>query len=142
MAENKTFNLLDKYNHVWVKQGDDNVYVSPYWEQATGLVSAEVLNENTILLGFTMTDGLTADALKDALAINDADGAEVTIESVEITGATSVKVTAEFDLDKLPLSVHMQAEQFPLLQAGECLMICMLMMEMTLVQLTRMAKQH
>ncbi|MGV2939657.1 pullulanase [Mesobacillus sp. LC4] len=101
----KKFNLLDKYNHVWVKQGDDNVYVSPYWEQATGLVSAEVLNEKTILLGFTMTDGLTADSLKEALAIKDADGADVTIDGVEITGATSVKVTAQFALDKLPLSV-------------------------------------
>jgi len=101
----KKFNLLDKYNHVWVKQGDDNVYVSPYWEQATGLVSAEVLNENTILAGFTMTDGLTAEALKDALEIKDADGAEVTIDGVEITGTTSVKVTAQFALDKLPLSL-------------------------------------
>ncbi|MBT2661723.1 pullulanase [Bacillus sp. ISL-45] len=101
----KKFNLLDKYNHVWVKQGDDNVYVSPYWEQATGLVSAEVLNEKTILLGFTLTDGLTPEALAEALAITDADGAEVTIDSVEITGTTSVKITAQFALDKLPLSV-------------------------------------
>jgi len=101
----KKFNLLDKYNHVWVKQGDDNVYVSPYWEQASGLVSAEVLNESTILLGFTLTDGLTPEALTDALEIKDADGTAVTIDGVEITGTTSVKITAQFALDKLPLSI-------------------------------------
>jgi pullulanase len=100
----KTFNLLDRYNHLWVKQGDDNVYVSPYWEQATGLISAEVISEDSILLGFTMTDGLTADELKSKLEIKDASGAAVSIESVEIKGK-SVTVKAAFDLEKLPLSV-------------------------------------
>ncbi|MBT2644600.1 pullulanase [Bacillus sp. ISL-41] len=102
----KTFNLLDRYNHVWVRQGDDNVYISPYWEQATGLTSAEVVSEDTILLGFTMTDGLTADNLKSKLEIKDADGTAVSIESVEITNDNkTVKVKASFDLNKLPLSV-------------------------------------
>jgi pullulanase len=100
----KTFNLLDRYNHLWVKQGDDNVYVSPYWEQATGLISAEVISEDSILLGFTMTDGLSADELKSKLEIKDASGAAVSIESVKIKGK-SVTVKAAFDLDKLPLSV-------------------------------------
>lgn len=104
-AADKSFNLLDKYNHLWIKQGDNNVYISPYWEQATGITRAEVTSENTILLGFTMTEGLTPDSLKDALEIKDADGGAVAIESVEITGATSAKVTAAFDTDKLPLSV-------------------------------------
>lgn len=104
-GNDKSFNLLDKYNHLWVKQGDDNVYVSPYWEQATGITNAEVLSEDTILLGFTMTDGLTPDSLKDALEIKDATGAAVAIESVEITSSTAAKVKATFDLEKLPLSV-------------------------------------
>ncbi|MFT9596502.1 pullulanase-associated domain-containing protein, partial [Mesobacillus sp.] len=101
----KKFNLLDKYNHVWVKQGDDNVYISPYWEQATGLTSAEVVSEDTILLGFTMTDGLTADDLKSKLAIKDADGTEVSVTSAEITSPTAAEVKGSFDLNKLPLSV-------------------------------------
>lgn len=104
-AGDKSFNLLDKYNHLWIKQGDNNVYISPYWEQATGITKAEVISENSILLGFTMTEGLTPDSLKDALEIKDADGGTVAIESVEITGAASAKVTAAFDIDKLPLSV-------------------------------------
>ncbi|WP_079505136.1 pullulanase [Mesobacillus jeotgali] len=101
----KSFNLLDKYNHVWVRQGDDNVYISPYWEQATGLTSAEVVSEDTILLGFTMTDGLTAEDLKSKLEVKDSTGAAVPVVSAEITGKTSAKVKATFDLEKLPLSV-------------------------------------
>ncbi|MBT2639725.1 pullulanase [Bacillus sp. ISL-39] len=101
----KTFNLLDRYNHVWVRQGDDNVYISPYWEQATGLTSAEVVSDDTILLGFTMTDGLTADDLKSKLEIKDSDGTEVSVTSAEITSPTSAEVKASFDLNKLPLSV-------------------------------------
>lgn len=101
----KSFNLLDKYNRIWIKQGDDNVYISPYWEQATGITNAEVISEDTILLGFTMTEGLTPDSLKAALAIKDATGAEVAIDSAEITSATAAKVKATFDLEKLPLSV-------------------------------------
>jgi pullulanase len=101
----KVFNLLDRYNHLWVRQGDDNVYISPYWEQATGLTSAEVVSEDTILLTFTMTDGLTAEDLQSKLKIKDADGNDVTVTSAEITSTTSAKVKAEFDLNKLPLSV-------------------------------------
>ncbi|WP_342542123.1 pullulanase [Paenisporosarcina sp. FSL H8-0542] len=104
-AGDKSFNLLDKYNHLWIKQGDNNVYISPYGEVASGIVSGEVISEDTILLGFTMTDGLTSEKLKDDLAIKDVDGADVSIESIEITGATTVEVTATLNLDKLPLSI-------------------------------------
>lgn len=101
----KSFNLLDKYNHLWVRQGDDNVYVSPFWEQATGITNAEIISEDTILLGFTMTDGLTEDSLKSGLDIRDATGAQVAIENVKITSGTKAVVKAAFDLEKLPLSV-------------------------------------
>ncbi|WP_420850338.1 pullulanase [Peribacillus alkalitolerans] len=101
----KSFNLLDKYNRIWIKQGDDNVYISPDLEQATGITSAEVISTDSVLLGFTMTDGLTPDSLKAALEIKDATGAAIPVESAEITSATSAKVKATFDLEKLPLSV-------------------------------------
>jgi pullulanase len=101
----KTFNLLDKYNRLWVKQGDDTVYVSPYWEVASGITSAEVISEDKIRLGFTITEGLTPESVKEGLAIKDSDGADVAVESVEITGDTTVEVKASFSLDKLPLSI-------------------------------------
>ncbi|RCW77295.1 secreted pullulanase [Saliterribacillus persicus] len=102
---NKTFNLLDKYNRLWVKQGDDNVYISPYWDVATGITAAEVISETTIQLNFTMTEGLTAEDLVSDLEIVDADGTTVTVESAEITGDKTADVTATFDINKLPLSI-------------------------------------
>ncbi|MFG6114887.1 pullulanase [Halobacillus sp. MO56] len=102
----KTFNLLDRYNQLWLRQGDDNVYVSPYWELASGITSAEVIAEDTIQLSFTMTDGLTVDDLMAKLAIKDADGNDVAIDSMEIIGDKTVEVKASFDLEKLPLTVE------------------------------------
>ncbi|EGA89405.1 pullulanase [Planococcus donghaensis MPA1U2] len=104
-AGDKSFNLLDKFNHLWIKQGDDTVYVSPYDEVASGLGSAEIVSENTLLLRFNSTDGLTSEKLVAGLTIQDAGGAAVGVEAAKITGDKTVEVTAQFKLDKLPLSV-------------------------------------
>ncbi|WP_260472006.1 pullulanase-associated domain-containing protein [Bacillus salinus] len=102
---NKTFNLVDKYNRLWIKQGDDTVYISPYGDVANGILSAELLSETEILLGFTMTAGLTADALINELELKDKDGNPVTIDAVEVTDDISVKITANIDLDLMPYTV-------------------------------------
>ncbi|AIY06268.1 pullulanase [Planococcus sp. PAMC 21323] len=104
-AGDKSFNLVDKYKHIWIKQGSDTVYISPYEEVTSGLGSAEVVSEDTLLLGFNSTEGLTAEKLVASLAIQDADGASVQVLGAEITGDKTVNVKAQFDLDKLPLSV-------------------------------------
>ncbi|KSU61025.1 amylopullulanase [[Bacillus] enclensis] len=101
----KSFNLLDKYNRLWVRQGDDTVYVSPHWEVASGITSAEVISEDMIRLGFTMTEGLAEEDLIKNLSIKDSAGAEVAVENAEITGDKTVEVKASFSLDKLPLSI-------------------------------------
>ncbi|MFX3625617.1 MAG: pullulanase [Ectobacillus sp.] len=104
-GNDKSFNLLDKYNNLWIKEGDDTVYISPYWEVANSLVSAEIVSDQKLRLGFTMTDGLTADALKNDLVIKDKNGERATIENVTIKDAKTVEVTAALDLEKLPLTV-------------------------------------
>lgn len=101
----KGFTLLDRYQHLFVKEGDNTVYTSPYGEVPTGLVSAEVLAPGKIQLGFTMTDGLAADTLKNELQIKDKDGKPVAIQNVKITGNTTIEVSASFQLDQIPLSV-------------------------------------
>jgi pullulanase len=101
----KTFNLLDRYHHLWIKQGDNTVYVSPYGEVPTGLVSAEVLSASKILLNFTMTDGLQPESLQNAITIMDKNGAPVAITGVLITGPTTVEVSASLSLDNVPLSI-------------------------------------
>lgn len=101
----KGFNLLDKYDQLWIKEGDDTVYISPYWEVATGLLSAEVVSDQKIRVGFTMTDGLTSDGLKNDLVIKDVNGDRITVSGVTIKDSKTVEVTASLDLDKLPLTV-------------------------------------
>ncbi|MEK4063696.1 MULTISPECIES: pullulanase [Paenibacillus] len=102
----KAFSLLDRYNQLWVKEGDNNVYVSPFGEQPVGLVSAEVLSTSKILLGFTLTDGLDAAALKAGITVKDKEGTAVPVNAVTIKSPTSIEVdTAAFDLGKTPLSV-------------------------------------
>ncbi|MWC30355.1 pullulanase [Paenibacillus sp. MMS18-CY102] len=101
-----TFSLLDRYNQVWVKQNDNTVYISPYWEQATGLLSAELLSDQEMMLGFTLTDGVTADDLKSAITIVDKNGANVDVQAVALNDdKKTVRVTANIVLDNAPLSV-------------------------------------
>lgn len=102
----KSFNLLDKYNRLWIKQGDDTVYISPYGDVATGLLTGEVVSEDAIRLGFSMTDGLEVDALREGLTITDASGNAVAISDVKIVDGKTVDVTADFSLEELPLSIE------------------------------------
>ncbi|WP_078549440.1 pullulanase [Litchfieldia alkalitelluris] len=104
----KGFSLLQDYNRLWIKNGDDNVYISPYWETPTGIVSGEVLSDSKFLLAFTSTKGLTADDVQQSLSITDKDNNSVTIESVEITSDTSVVVHAPINLDNAPFNVTFQ----------------------------------
>ncbi|MFC5529059.1 pullulanase [Cohnella yongneupensis] len=104
-GDNKAFTLLDRYNQLWINQSDNSVYVSPYGEVAIGLQSAEVLSASKLLLNFTLTDGLDAATLKDALTLKDKDATPIAVDSVQITGPTTVQVNANIDLNKVPLSV-------------------------------------
>ncbi|WP_313636949.1 pullulanase [Paenibacillus sp.] len=105
-GDNKTFSLLDRYNQLWVKEGDNNVYVSPFGETPIGIVSAEVLSPSKLMLGFTLTDELTEDALKKAITIKDNKNVEIPVTAVKITSKTSIEVDTEaFDLANIPLKV-------------------------------------
>ncbi|EFU43225.1 pullulanase, extracellular [Paenibacillus vortex V453] len=104
-AGDKGFTLVDRYQHLFIKEGDNTVYTSPYGEVPTGLVSAEVLAPGKLQFGFTMTEGLEAETLKNELQIKDKDGGSVNIQNVEITGNTTIEVMALFQLDQIPLKV-------------------------------------
>ncbi|GAB6928307.1 hypothetical protein JCM10914A_22900 [Paenibacillus sp. JCM 10914] len=104
-AGDKGFALVDRYQHLFIKQGDDTVYVSPFGEVATGMVSAEVLAPGKLQLGLTMTDGLEPDALKNELHIKDKDGNKVNVNRVKVNGNTAVEVSAKFTQSQLPLEV-------------------------------------
>ncbi|MBA9083756.1 secreted pullulanase [Fontibacillus solani] len=101
----KMFSLLDKYDHLWIYQGDDKVYISPYKELPVALLSAEAISDGKLLLNFTMTDGLDVAELESGLSIEDKNGTSVAVESVVITGSKTAEVNLSFSLDSFPLSV-------------------------------------
>ncbi|MFX3634171.1 MAG: pullulanase, partial [Candidatus Pristimantibacillus sp.] len=102
----RTFTLLDRYNQLWIRQGDNAVYVSPYWELPTGLVSGEILSDSSILLTFTMTDSLVAEELKSAIAIEDKNGEAVTVNQVTLKeDKKTALISADIQLNNAPLSI-------------------------------------
>lgn len=104
-AGDKSFSLLDQYNRLWIREGDNTVYTSPYWETPTGLVSAEVLSKNKFLLSYTMTNGLTEEQLAEAITIVDKEGEEVAIEGISIVDDTSVEVMVSITPDRAPFEI-------------------------------------
>ncbi|GAK40554.1 pullulanase [Paenibacillus urinalis] len=101
----KSFNLLQHYDHLWVREGDDQVYVSPYGEMATGVTAATVTSKDLIELKFTRTEGLTPDAVSRELIIKDQAGSVVEASEVKVSENNTVEITADFDLNKLPLTI-------------------------------------
>ncbi|XEC94381.1 pullulanase [Paenibacillus tarimensis] len=101
----KSFTLLDGYKRLWIRQGDDNVYVSPYGEVPTGLISAEIVAERKVLLNFTMTDGIDESAFMDAVTMTDKNNDPVSITAAAVTSSSTVELTASFNLDQAPLNV-------------------------------------
>lgn len=103
----KVFTLLDRYNQLWIKQGDNNIYVSPFGEEPLGLLSAGLAGTTKLALNFTLTDGLVAADLKTAIKVKDKDGNYLTVKNVAITSNTAVEVeTDAFTLAQAPLSIE------------------------------------
>ncbi|WP_242705733.1 pullulanase [Pontibacillus sp. ALD_SL1] len=104
-AGDKVFSLLDQYNRLWIQEGDNTVYTSPYWETPTGLVSAEVLSQDKLLLSYTMTKGLTEGQLQDAITIVDKEGEDVPVEGVTIVDETTVELEVSITPEMAPFEV-------------------------------------
>ncbi|WP_226681998.1 pullulanase [Sutcliffiella horikoshii] len=100
-----TFDMLQQYNQLFVKEGEDKVYTNPYGTVPLALVSGEVLSDKLITLTFTKTEGLDLAELKEQLKIVDVDGNDVSFTDVTIEDEKTVHVHGEFDLEKIPFDV-------------------------------------
>lgn len=100
-----TFEMLNQYKQLFVKEGENQVYTNPYGTVPIALISGEVLSDKLITLHFTTTVGITEDELKEQLNIKDVDGNEVTFTSVNIEGPQTVNVHGDFNLEKIPFEV-------------------------------------
>ncbi len=101
----KFFHLLKYYKQLWIKENDPNVYISPYGELATGLLSAKVTSEEQIQLRFSRTEGITETSLLSDVTVKDHDGRKVEVKKAELVNDVYVNLTAHVPLDKMPLSV-------------------------------------
>ncbi|WP_235864067.1 pullulanase [Sutcliffiella halmapala] len=101
----KSFSALTDYNRLWIKEGDDTVYISPYWETATVLVSGEIVSESKLVLNFSSTKGLDAESLVDQIEITDKENQEVPVNRVKIVDDKKVEVEASLDRSKAPYSI-------------------------------------
>ncbi|RJE86228.1 pullulanase [Paenibacillus sp. 1011MAR3C5] len=94
-------------NQIWIKQGDDKVYSSPTGEVVKAIVSAEIVSDNELLLGFTTTEGMQAEGLLQSVTIEDKNGDPLTASMAAVTSQTTVQLalSGNVDLELAPLSV-------------------------------------
>ncbi|MGD6776399.1 pullulanase [Sutcliffiella horikoshii] len=100
-----TFEMLQQYNQLFVKEGEDKVYTNPYGTVPLALVSGEVLSDKLITLTFSKTEDLDLAELKEQLKIVDVDGNDVSFTDVTVKDEKTVHVHGEFDLEKIPFDV-------------------------------------
>lgn len=91
-------------NEVWVKKGSNTVY--PHEPViSTELLSAKVTSETQMILRFSRTEGLSEDGLISEIIVNNRDGETVPVNHAEMTSDTTISLTADIPMDKLPLTV-------------------------------------
>ncbi len=102
----KTFQLLNRYNEVWLRQGDDEVYVSSNFEKPIGITGARVLADNVVSVIFVTTQGLDEAAVLDQLSVTTQGGDPLEITQLEfLRDRRTVLATVEGAGDSAPLNV-------------------------------------
>ncbi|MFC0272256.1 pullulanase [Metabacillus herbersteinensis] len=100
-----SFEMLDQYKTLFLKEGDDKVYTDPYGTGKTALLSGEVLSDQLINLRFSKTEGLDVEKLAQQITIKDVDGNEVAFTDVTVEGEERVQIHGTFDLEKIPYTI-------------------------------------
>ncbi|MFZ3591665.1 pullulanase [Bacillus sp. DJP31] len=101
----RSFEMLDQFNTLFVKEGDDKVYTDPYGSVPIALLSGEVLSDKLITLLFSKIEGLDMEELASQLMIKDVDGNDVTFTELTVEGEQSVQIHGTFDLEKMPYTI-------------------------------------
>ncbi len=99
----KNHALADKYREIFIKQGDDAVYVSADFQLPAALLKAEMVSAERISLGFT--SDVEVKALE--ISVKDKDGKSVAVVGIEQEGSDA-EISGAFDLAKGPYEVSWQ----------------------------------
>ena len=96
----KHFNFLDRYNKLYVFEGDDTVYISKKKDIASGISGAQIISANQISTTFINVD-VTAITAAD-LKIKDKNGQPYEITDITVEGDDTVVIdladTIDFEL--------------------------------------------
>ncbi|MFC7322678.1 pullulanase [Halobacillus campisalis] len=104
-GNDKIAGSVDEYDDLYIREGDDTVYTNPEYLPEIGLNSAELINENTIEVLFSSTEGLTKEALHEGLTIQDQNREEVAFEKVTIQEDGKVEISGTFDVEAAPYKI-------------------------------------
>lgn len=105
----KRFAMLAQFNEIWIRQGDDDVYISRQWEKPLGLVSATISSDTLIDAIFITTEGLSEEMVKEGLSVTDKDGNPVAVSDFTIKAdGVTVALTLSVDVSKAPYLVSFE----------------------------------
>ncbi len=103
-AGSKVFKMNSAHNELWIREKDDNVYVTGNFAVECGLLSAAVVEEGQILAKFSSQITLDPSSLLPLLHLTDQNNQELLIEQVKIENETA-RISLSFDLAKTPLNL-------------------------------------
>lgn len=97
--------------HLFIYDGDAEVYTNPYGLIPTILISGEVLSEEKILLRFTSTENLVEEEMIQELNITDINHRPFKVDHLTILDKHVVEVYGEFDLESMPFTIRFQENE-------------------------------
>lgn len=104
-AGNKIYMINKAHNEIWVRENDDNVYVTNDFAAQAVLKTAKISDSNHIELNFTDKIILEPEKILPLVRVSDRAGNEVIIENLEIF-ERQVILSTRFDLARVPLRVE------------------------------------
>ncbi|WP_128894903.1 pullulanase [Longirhabdus pacifica] len=108
----KIITISPEQQHYWMRENDDAIYQTPYWESSHSLQKSEIISENELLLTLSTTEELQPEEWVSDLVITDANEQVLSITSIDVINDIQLKITlASMDLNHVPLSVTHQGQQ-------------------------------
>ena len=100
-AGDKIFTLIDKYKEIWIKQDDDEIYLSADAKKIIEVVKAEIISSDEIKVIFTSTK----DVSPNDIELKDSAGNKLQITKSEVINKKIIQIKTDKDLTKLSTSI-------------------------------------
>nr|WP_238985116.1 pullulanase [Bacillus kwashiorkori] len=105
---NYEYSLPTGVNQFFVKDGDEQVYTTPFGTIPTELISGDLLSDKKIQLRFSKTEELEIEKLLEEVTVKDKNGVTVPLTDAKIINEKLVELYGTFDLEAQPFQVTYQ----------------------------------